>query len=115
MSILLLDMSMFADTAYGVSRITLRVASVLFLAYVLTIGLALILTWRPGKRPVADTRPAEQPLNTLAKPLSSHRKRAIEPDVAGVRDSNKVFAPQERKAAPTGAAVNEPNRKEAQK
>lgn len=115
MSLLLLDMSTFADMAYGVSRFTLRVASVLFLAYVLTIGLALLFTWRPGRKSVVHTELAEQPLNALPTPMSSNRKRAIEPGVVGVKDSNKVFAPQTGKPAPTGASVNEPTRKETRK
>lgn len=40
----------FSDVAYDLSRTLLRLSSVLFLAYVLTVFAVLILTWRPRSR-----------------------------------------------------------------
>ncbi|RSZ62059.1 hypothetical protein EAH68_10085 [Corynebacterium hylobatis] len=112
MSMLLLDMSMFADTAYGVSRLTLRVASVLFLAYVLTIAIALLLTWRPGKSSVKYTGTTGEPLNSLPKPRDSHRKKDIAPALPGMKSGNKVFSPLERNSAPAGSPVSGHTKKE---
>lgn len=50
MSMTFLALSTFADVPYDVSRFVLRLASMLFLTYVLTLVISLILTWRPKRR-----------------------------------------------------------------
>lgn len=45
--------AVIGDLAYDISRFTLRFASVLFLAYVLTIAMSLLLTWRPKLQTIA--------------------------------------------------------------
>lgn len=53
----LLYLATFSDVAYELSRALLRFASVLFLAYVLTAVIVLVVTWRPkGRTPVLTVR-----------------------------------------------------------
>ncbi|NLA54954.1 MAG: hypothetical protein GX859_01445 [Corynebacterium humireducens] len=52
-----LYLATFSDVAYELSRALLRFASVLFLAYVLTVVIVLVVTWRPkGRAPAMTVR-----------------------------------------------------------
>jgi len=56
-----LYLATFSDVAYELSRALLRFASVLFLAYVLTVVIVLLVTWRPkGRTPVTTVQEVEE-------------------------------------------------------
>lgn len=122
MNLTILNSSALSDFFYEISRFTLRFASVLLLAYVLTLAVTLLVTWRPKRKHIrgahsqaGSPQPVHESSSQAPEPARVGISRTIEPTPIQVLYIRRASEGERPETAPKQTHVNGESKREAQK